>query len=60
VSAPPNGSFLLRWTATSMKRLKKPLASSVPVMWRSSSSLVMWPIPMWVPVARSGALRTIV
>ena len=27
--------------------MKNPLASSVPVMWRSSSSLVMWPmIPM--------------
>jgi hypothetical protein len=43
------------------ERLTKPLASSVPSMWRSSSSLVMWPmIPMWVSVARSGALRTIV
>jgi hypothetical protein len=27
-------------TAMTMKRLKKPLASSVPLMWRSSSSLV--------------------
>ena len=44
VSRPPNGSSWLRWTATTGKRLKKPLASSVPVTNRSSSPLVMWPV----------------
>jgi hypothetical protein len=38
-----------------MNLLKKPLASSVAVMCRSSSCLVMWPtIPTCALVARSG------
>ena len=57
----PNGSSLERSTATSKKRLAKPLASSVAVRYRSSSSLVMCPtIPTCAARARSGLLRTIV
>jgi hypothetical protein len=41
--------------------LKNPFASSVAVMWRSSSCLVMCPtMPMCAPVARSGLFLAIV
>jgi hypothetical protein len=55
------GQRLRALDSQTIKRLKKPFASSVAVMWRSSSCLVMCPtMPMCAPVARSGLFLAIV
>ena len=58
VVVPALGHRRWRRHATMRMRLRYPLASSIVVVWRRSSSWVMWPISaIWALVARAGAVR---